>query len=91
MKAYGPFIHPHLSFSLPLWAPAGTATRMETMLRRLREEGTANAWSRREEEVRAAWSGELWVVGGSSGSTKRETDSLILPLGLFLWLIRTCK
>lgn len=31
------------------------------------------------------------VCGGDRETVGRETDSLILPLGLILWLIRTCK
>lgn len=29
--------------------------------------------------------------GGDSEKVDRETDSLILPLGLIFWLIRTCE
>lgn len=57
-------------------------------LLKLREVGTGKAWGLNN--ARKCSGGELYAEEGSR-SKQREIDSLILPLGLILWLIRTCK
>lgn len=60
---------------------------METILLTLRGEVNGNVCGLSDTGM---WGGEP-CVRGSSGRKLREIDSLMLPLGLILWLIRTCK